>query len=363
MIYLKIFVKGYWNSNLGDDLFLKTLCERYPNNRFSVVVSKKSADTIRSIPNLDIVTRNIFDRLFTFFCSRLFLYSKFANMDKELRLARKCNIICEIGGSIFKMPSSGMGYIYMQRKKILDLGKPYLVIGSNFGPHFHNYQVDKYKKFFGKCEGVVFREKKSYNIFKENENVDFAPDVIFSMNTKKRINYSDYILISVIDPFTRFSNKVAQNYYTYLVLLINYYLKRNRSVLLMSFCENEFDYNFAKKIAHNLHNINVKVYNHRDVNESLEVIKKAEKIIATRYHAMILGWVYKIPTFAICYDMKMNNVIEDFLPDQSKINIEELNSNTSIPPNFSTIKQEELDKLKNNSQGQFKYLDKLLERE
>lgn len=31
---MNILTSGYWNSNLGDDLFLKILSERYPSHNF-----------------------------------------------------------------------------------------------------------------------------------------------------------------------------------------------------------------------------------------------------------------------------------------------------------------------------------------
>lgn len=359
---MAIFVKGYWNSNLGDDLFLKTLCERYPNENFNIVANKDAAITINKIPNLSITTRNIFDKAFTKICSRLISYSILGNFDKEYQLAKKSNIICEIGGSIFKMPQKGMGYLFLQRMKILSLNKPYLIIGSNFGPYFHRYQIENYKKLFGRCYGVTFREKKSYYLFRNNKNITFAPDVILSMNTADQLSTSNYILISVIDPFSRFDEAIAKRYFDYLISLANYYINNGNLVVLMSFCKNEGDLSFAQKVTKRLHNKSVKVYNHQDINTSLRIIQNAKKIVATRYHAMILGWLYRIPTFAICYDTKMENVIKNFFPGQIYLDVKKIDDTNFMPPKFSTIKREKLNELIKRSQKQFSYLDNLVER-
>lgn len=362
---MEIFVKGYWNSNLGDDLFLKTLCERYPNEKFNIVANKDAAITINKIPNLNITTRNVFDKIFTMACSRFIPYSSLADFDKEYRLAKKGNIICEIGGSIFKMPQNGMGYLFTQRGNFLNLNKPYVIIGSNFGPYFHKYQIEKYKKLFSKCYGVTFREKKSYRLFRDSGNIKFAPDVILSMKKSKKSNqpsFSNYILISVIDPFSRFNEDMSKRYFNYLISTASYYISKGVLVILMSFCKNEGDLSFAQKVAQKLHSKNVRVYNHRDINASLRIIQNAKKIIATRYHAMILGWLYRIPTFAICYDIKMHNVIENFFPNQTYLDIKELNNADYILPKFSVIKREKLDELIKSAQTQFSDLDNLVER-
>lgn len=359
---MEIFVKGYWNSNLGDDLFLKTLCERYPNERFNIVANKDAIATIDKIPNLNVVTRNVFDKIFTMLSSRFVPYSSLSNFDKEYQLAKKNNIICEIGGSIFKMPQNGMGYLFSQREKILSLNKPYLIIGSNFGPYFHKYQIENYKKLFSICYGVAFREEKSYRLFKDSGNITLAPDVVLSMNISKRSSSSNYVLISVINPSNRFDEETSKRYFDYLVSIVNHYISNDILVVLMSFCKNEGDLSFAQKVAQKLHNKNVKVYNHQDINDSLRIIQNAKRIIATRYHAMILGWLYQIPTLAICYDTKMSNVIENFFPSQTCLDIRKLNNLGSMPPRFSVIKSKTLNELIKSSQKQFRYLDNLIER-
>ena len=364
---MEIFVKGYWNSNLGDDLFLKTLCERYPDENFNVLANKDATTTINEIPNLNITVKNIFDKIFTITSSRIVAYSNIASFDKEYRLAKKNDIVCEIGGSIFKMPQNGMGYLFSQREKISSLDNPYLIVGSNFGPYFHKYQIENYKRLFSKCYGVVFRDKKSYSLFKNNRNISFAPDVILSMNTSEnkidQSSLSNYVLISVIDPSNRFDESIARYYYNYLISLTSYYISKDILVVLMSFCDNEGDLNFAQRISQKLNSKNLKIYNHQNIEASLRMIQNAKKIIATRYHAMILGWLYQIPTFAICYDTKMSNVIKNFFPDQESLSIKELNSTNFIPPKFSVIKDKELKKLKKSSRKQFSYLDDLIERQ
>ena len=34
---MKVLVDGYWNNNLGDDLFLKILVDSLPNNKYFII--------------------------------------------------------------------------------------------------------------------------------------------------------------------------------------------------------------------------------------------------------------------------------------------------------------------------------------
>ena len=37
---MKVLVDGYWNLNLGDDLFLKILTDYLPQNDYSIIVNE-----------------------------------------------------------------------------------------------------------------------------------------------------------------------------------------------------------------------------------------------------------------------------------------------------------------------------------
>ena len=39
-IKMKVLVDGYWNLNLGDDLFLKILTDYLPQNDYSIIVNE-----------------------------------------------------------------------------------------------------------------------------------------------------------------------------------------------------------------------------------------------------------------------------------------------------------------------------------
>src|SRR5690625_7865253 len=48
-----------------------------------------------------------------------------------------------------------------------------------------------------------------------------------------------------------------------------------------------------------------------NIEETLQIIASASFVVASRFHAMILGWVYRIPVFPITFSDKMKHVMHD----------------------------------------------------
>ncbi len=83
----------------------------------------------------------------------------------------------------------------------------------------------------------------------------------------------------------------------------------------MSFCEFEGDHEAVNTIADSLPSSYLsklrKHYYEGDLEKILEVMSQSTFVIATRFHAMILGWVYEKPVFPIVYSEKMKRVMND----------------------------------------------------
>ena len=358
---MKIFVNGYWNNNLGDDLFLKTLLERYNNHIFYIIANKSYRLKFNKYRNLRVINYNfinkVSDKLSSIFNRSIF----FSNGRKILNNLSGKDAYCELGGSLFMLPKQGMDLNYSVRNKVCREKIPYFIIGSNFGPYFNQVQLDKYGGFFGKSYGTVFRDKKSYRLF-PNDNVDYAPDVVFNLKVEKYLKNSkkDYILISVINPSKKLNDLEKENkYLNYLKFVIGDYLSRGEKIVLMSFCKSEGDLQFANHLKNMFDSNNISVYDYKNIDSALFVINNAKKIIATRYHAMILAWKLNKPVFVISYSEKTNNVIKYCFPKQHFINIRDINSRSSYKMPLFSINND-VRNLSLLADQQFKYLDNFL---
>ncbi|MCR5524386.1 MAG: polysaccharide pyruvyl transferase family protein [Lactobacillus sp.] len=353
---MNILTSGYWNSNLGDDLFLKILSERYPAHNFFIISGSKAFQSFNGIPNVKKVRIPLKIKLKNKLYQKLGMNTEKLLSNFEISILNQFDLYCEVGGSLFILPQEGLGTKYSLRKRIELSGLPYFVIGSNFGPYFSERQVQKYHELFADMTGISLRDYASYKLFSDLPNVDYASDLVFNLKVKKPSVPGNYTLISIINPEVRFDHETSEKYYQLITNIITSLLNKHERIVLMSFCEAEGDLIAAKKIKKMFNNISqIEVFNHTNIDESLEKINSANKIVATRYHSMILGWLMGKPTFVLSYSEKINNVISDLFPTQPFINISQIDSDNF---RLSFAVNNQIDDIVQEAQQQFKFLDR-----
>jgi len=332
----KILIKAYAQLNLGDDLFIKMLCERYKDTEFYLFATPEY-ENLKGIEtnNLKILYNNTFAKKILFRLGRKFgVY----NILEDLK-AKELDGAVNIGGSIF-IENDFSKEDFKIRERNLEFGKNYFVLGANFGPYKSEAFKNMYHDFFKKCRDVCFRERYSYEVFKDLENVRFGKDIVFSLK-QDTVAKEDYVLFSIILPSARsdFSG-VESEYFNRLKTLTLDIIKSGKKVKFMSFCQGEKDEEAIKKLLNMIPNEqhkHISKYFYRgDMNEALEILNKADSIVATRFHAMILGFVLKKPVFPIAYSKKMTNVLEDLEFKQNYASLENLQG-----LNFEKFKENE----------------------
>ncbi|WP_273715733.1 hypothetical protein, partial [Leuconostoc mesenteroides] len=65
----KIYLAGYFRKNLGDDPFVKTIANRYPNSSITILVEPKFTEPYADMPNVKIVKYVFYRRLLNRFLS------------------------------------------------------------------------------------------------------------------------------------------------------------------------------------------------------------------------------------------------------------------------------------------------------
>lgn len=337
---IRAFIKG----NLGDDLFIYTLCNRYPNHRFVLCGEKEYKYLFDDIKNLKYISVDAFFRKWIFRVVKLppFMANKVCKIFKINKSFRyydcktfvyrhsKNNIL--ISGSCFMESEWGFAMNpYYREEKIYYSKKPY-VIGCNFGP----YNTKEYRNFYEKCfrsaSQVSFRDKYSYSLFNELDNVSYAPDILFNVDTEsiKIPDEKDYVLISVLNPCKddiNTENNLVDCYINKMAKISDNLISLGKKVLFMGFCEFQRDGEIIgriiKKMKSDKKNVRVIRYPEITKDEALGYIKNSEFVIATRYHGMILAEVFGKPVLPITYNEKMVHVIEDLTPSMEYISIDE----------------------------------------
>lgn len=74
---------------------------------------------------------------------------------------------------------------------------------------------------------------------------------------------------------------------------------------------------------------------------------------------MILGWVFKKPTFVVSYSKKTENVIKSFFPQQSYAKLTNINENKNIK--YTLIDDRTLIALKDEANKHFSDFEKVIQ--
>lgn len=339
-----ICIRAFVNGNLGDDLFVDILCRRYPEYDFFLTGEKKFGERFCEIPNLNYISTDVFWRKWLIRMINLPVWSinkvigglgkkGYINMYRYFdHLSKKCQYNILISGSLFIEPGKSGDFVpgsYLKKDKRYYEREPY-VMGCNFGP----YHSEGYRQFYAECFAMVkqvsLRDQYSYQLF-DGENIKYAPDIIFSYDRKRaqKPEETDYVLVSLLNLSKDGAvlDELIQGYEEAIFQLLQTLLKRDEKIVLLGFCKAQGDDKINTLMKERLGNSpNIKIVNYPEISieEATGYFANAKSVVATRYHAMILGWLFEKPVLPLVYNEKMLHVIEDLYPDQRFAMIDQL---------------------------------------
>lgn len=353
----KVMLYAYLNSNFGDDLFIKILLERYPNTKFKFIGNDNYLKTFEDRNNKDIIyTSNFLFRLIRYALNNL---NKMNLLYKFI--SKNCDYNIFVGGSLFIESDNREEQIKYYSDLISNKKKSFLC-GTNFGPykseeffHFFNNYIDCF-------EDVCFREHYSTKLFRNKNNVRYAPDIVFNLkyNNKSIEEDPKLILISV----KYFHDKVIRKKYNESIAkTIDELVNEGYKVVIVSFCKIEGDEIAIDEILSILQDVTiekVETYNYSsNINECLDLFLKARYILGTRYHAMIIGFLFNKITIPIIYNPKMTNVLIDMKYEGLQYNVEEIEylNYKEIISYFNNALIIDISQIVNEAQNCFKSMD------
>lgn len=341
-----VFILAYSKVNLGDDLFVDMLVNRYKNIQF--------------------YTRAIQEKTY--------IYNKNANLHfKDYTLddlaqvsAKEFDAIVYIGGSIFMERAGGVERIKKLNAIAINCKKnniPFLFINSNFGPYSSQEYKREVQKLMRNITDICFRDKNSYETFNKYQSVRYAPDVVFSYNKTFRVK-KDTVGISVLNfKYRKELNFYQRKYYEVLKTSIMNYIKQGKTVTLFSFCQYEGDEDAINTLLSELPqkylaNIQVECYRGK-IDEFIKKYSSMEYFLCSRFHSMVLSAVFKQKVSILSYSNKIANVINDLHLIKEYYNVSEINDIKEI----SLEKFEKLiieDKITNKAETQFEAFERIM---
>ena len=363
-----INVYAYFAQNLGDDLMVDLLVKRFSKFRFY---------TEREIKNLSLLkNKNFGDTGFYKekyqklgkWIDKLLKNPEGTFVEKQLdkiRDNRFCSVL--IGGSIFMQRgalSDAQVRARMRRNDSYLNHGPLFVISANFGAYFTEYFKTSFEEHFKKCAGVSFRDKASYDMFSHLPNINYAPDLVFSLeNIPKGKENTNEILVSAIDLSTKYGiEKYAEPYENFVAEFCKYIVGIGKTPVLMSFCKAEGDETAIERIRTKMGESanHTKTYFYDgDMEKALQRIADCDFVLASRFHAVVLALLFKKRFFALSYDMKTENLLKDL---NSKLYCDVSNLN-NITPNEIFEKESDISDITDyikSAKGHFDQLDKYL---
>ncbi len=338
----KVFIMAYLRKNLGDDLFIKMLLEKYTNLDFYIKYDKHEfLDFFKKYDNLHI------------------LYGK--DTDEELYNSdvNDYDAYIYIGGSIFM--EGGVCYNLSEKfydfvKRCKENNKPFCYISCNYGPYKTQEYFDLSRKNFMTCTDICFRDLYSYNLFSDIENVRYAPDFVFSYKLPEVSKIKNSVGISVIDLGIRNDLKDKnEDYIQFLCKNISNYINSGSEVYLFSFCEHEGDEITINTIMNNFPNES-KIHSVKytgDLDEYLQKYNQMEYMICARFHAMILSTIAKQKIYVMSYSKKIDRVIDDLELNIPILHFNELDANYDMAlENFKAVDNEKIEKISKEAEKQ-----------
>lgn len=323
---MNLLVTVYLDLNLGDDLFIKCLKDRYKDTNIDIIA--KQPELLRAFEYDESITPVSYKSAF--------------------RNIKKYDAFVIIGGSIFQDYGNKKKYLSYIRSNIIIklfklMNKPTFIMGCNIGPINTNTGKYIFKSIFKNASITSVRDNESYLLLKSlNNKNNYAvyPDIVFSMKDDIKVNKlgNNVLGISIIN-YGR--DKYAQDdYINKIVDVCNKYISIDKTNMINLFgfdSGKENDEIIIDKIIEQINQtykerINKVIYK-GDINKFLESFKSCDFIIGTRFHSIILALKYKISFLPIVYSEKTMNLLDDIGFNLYKIeykNIRNLNSDEVV---------------------------------
>lgn len=305
----KIYINAYTKKNLGDDLFLYLVANRYKNTFFTISDVKYNSKYFP--PNLKIKKSFLFKAL-----NKILKMLTLDNFSLQCFIKNRFDICLNLGGSIF-IENNNLAFWKKNIHNNLINKKGYnFVIGSNVGPYKNKEFIELLRKdLFSDCIDVCFRDNYSYDIFSELNNTRVSPDIVFSLDLSNVIiTDNKKVVISVINCSNR---NIDKKLYEKSIINMIYKLDSlGYEIVLMSFCKKEGDEKAIKSILRilngNLLNKKIKKYLYRgNIEEALNIIGDSQIVVGSRFHANILGLIMNKVVIPMAYSDKTLNVLKD----------------------------------------------------
>lgn len=303
--------------NIGDDLFIQTICNRYPEKCF-IISSKAKYGSLLNVKNLKFSKVLECWMILDAISQEKKAKKIIANYIKKILqlFLGNYDIGVYIVGNAFKNKN------YQGKEQLqwlvnrAKLTKEFYLISTNFGPFNDKRWIDDAKNIFSELKDICFRDIQSYDLFADLPNVRYAPDAILSLGKQKSKKNKMKVLISIIDcSFYARENwlkKQTNNYENKIFEIIKEFENLGYEIVLINSNAVQ-DGPASRRIFEKCNSPSVSIYDYDgDLDELLTLYEEAMYVIGTRLHTIVLAWLYELPVFPFIYDIKVENMLKSY---------------------------------------------------
>ncbi len=307
-----VFVDFYDYQNVGDDLLFVTLANRYPHVKFVFIEDQTDGATFARLPN---VRRLRKIRYVDGLLQRLRIPLRVNTLRRRL-LVKRSQLVVRLGGSLY-MEREGWQKNAARDEALLGARLGTFFLNGNFGPWRSPEFLATYERIFSGALDVTVRDTASLEQLRAVPQVRLAPDMLFSVPGPGADDPRGGVVVSMIDLTGREGlSQYREAYETAIAELVeDLVTEHGGRVTLVSFCPHEGDEAAIERV---LAVIPVRVaervsthFYRGDMDAMLSVLRQAETVLATRFHAMVLGFAFGCRVACVEYSNKLSNALAD----------------------------------------------------
>lgn len=370
----KVHITAYLNQNLGDDLFVYIMCKQYKMVKFYMAGPSSMKHTFNNLPNL------------TYICNDTLLLKIVSWLQNKIRLRQGKKIIFRekwVENQLAKRFTYNVlvtGSMYIEvacRYRELEMEFPWyqshpLILSCNFGPYHTKDFYQRCHDYFQMTTHTCFRDRDSVASFQDLSNVSYAPDIAFNINHDTRDD--GYYVVSVIDLIKSDFGKwkqYRQQYIDTLVGVVNEWIRLGKKVYLFGCCKYLGDMDTIDEIVNKVHHQNKKLlcsvcYEEIGMEETLNIFAYSRGILATRFHALVLGIAFQKQVYPIAYSSKMEQLLREIGIQDNSYETYEINDFVNrdveyVMNHFIDTKAMDVQTIKKEAKRHFHLFEQMLE--
>lgn len=351
---MKIYLLSFVDTNFGDNLFIHTVVRRYKEHDFYMVVNEAYKSSYELLCKFE---KNI----------------HLVSEEKAAEFLDEMDGMLVVGGDMFG--NDTYTTLRAQISTIKNKGGFVAFLGISLFDDYAFKTKLRLREMFSKANHIVVRESKTYKQVKKlliKTPVILSTDMAFNTDVTavKEVQPEEGLLgISVRKKIPRNAPDAYEVYCQNVAQMAVAYLNKSESnkINFLAFSKGVYD---DEAVAQDIMNLCPEEYRGRmncttfdgDVESYILEIQKCEKLLCTRFHALVFAILLNKPFIPIIYEDKMTRLLDEVSYEGTRLYYEEPNTYGG-KYDFHAFREDNNSKLKKyliKSDSFFKETDKII---